>query len=448
AQQKHFEEYIGWRGNKIELHTISNKSKDQSCTFVVDIDSIRAFVFNNEVAVIQQFNFACKASEKVLGGFIRDSKVYFFTEQKGKDMLHNWVLDITTGNIKDYLVEFDLKKEKVVDYLNGGDRFLYFTARNKTSEFIIYNFTGEQQWDTLRYAFNEGGWDDITALNGAGRSVSVQKVDLEGECSINTAVRGNKLYPRNDTLFLVMNNHRDSTHVYSFDLVHKKVNNWVIKHHTGGDVSPNGDYSDNSFLLRNKLYYLLATLDSLCIQVVDLYTGVIKRSYVANKEDDISFKNTPIVQEGGTYSFGALRELGKTKQLLRKLVNGDAVITATLNANNQVEIIVGSFAKMTSGFNGGMVKPAGGPGSSGVAVPAGGFYRNTWLKSAHFKMLLNADTFEHVEGAVGNSINARIEYYTIGVKIPWEAENLFMTNGRYYHAYYDKTLRKLVILKF
>ncbi len=453
AQQKHFEQPIGWRGKDIQLHTISDKSKQQSCTFVVGKGTIRAFVFNNKVEVVQQFNIPLKSIDKVLGGFIRDNKAYIFTEQAGKDILHNWVLDITTGETKDRFIEFDLKKEKVVDHLSGGDRFLYCTSNNKTSEFIIYNFTSEQQFDTLRYHFDESGWNDLTTDGALVRKVSLKKVDLEGECSIDVAVRANKLYLRNDTLLLVMNNHPDSTHVVSFDLPHKKVDPWLIKHHftlPGGEIGPYA-FSDNSFLLRNKLYYLWVTSDSLCVQVADLFSGVINRSFVAKREDTISFKNTPIIQEGTSNSAHETRELGKTRQLLRKMVTGDVVITATPNNNNQIEVIIGSYAKInTNRGGGGMHMAAGGYGAPMVMVPTptGGFNRGGWVKSARFKMLLNADTFEHVEGAIGNSINEQIEYYTKGIKIPREAENLFMTNGRYYHAYYDKALRKLVILQF
>lgn len=188
AQQKHFEQVIGWRGNAIQLHTISDKSKQQSCTFVVGNESLKALVFNNKVEVIQQFNITLQSIEKVLGGFIRDNKAYLFTEQAGNDILHNWVLDITTGETKDSFIEFDLKKEKVVDHLSGGDRFLYCTSNNKTSEFIIYNFTSEQQFDTLRYHFDETGWNDLTKERAFTRKVSLEKVDLEGECSIDVAV--------------------------------------------------------------------------------------------------------------------------------------------------------------------------------------------------------------------------------------------------------------------
>jgi hypothetical protein len=192
----------------------------------------------------------------------------------------------------------------------------------------------------------------------------------------------------------------------------------------------------------------MATSDSLCIQVVDLYTGAINKSFVANREDEISFKNTPIIQEGGQYSFGTPRELSKTKQLLRKMVNGDAVITATMNYNNQIELIVGSFTQMRSGGGGVMMMGGGVAGGPMIMVPTGGFSRSGWVKSARFKTLLNANTFEHVNGEIGNSINEKIEYYTAGIKIPAEAENLFMTGGRYYHTYYNKDERKLVILKF
>lgn len=451
AQQKHFIEDIGWRGNKIELHTITNKRKDQSCTFVVNSDSIRAFVFNGRVQLIRQFSLEHKAGEKILGGFIRDSMMYLFAEKPGSEVLHNRVFDLASGSIKESFFEFDLKKEKVVDHLSAGDRFLYFTANNKTSEFVIYNFTSDQLWDTVRYTFNDSGWDDFTSLHGTSRSVSIKNVDMEGECSINTAVKGNKLYPRNDTLFLVMNNHCDSTHVYCFDLDNKKVNAWVIQHHTGFVAAADRpySYSDNSYLLKNKLYYVLATADSLYMQVVDLYTGAVNQSFVANREGEITFKNTPIIQEGAASSKTMVRELGKTSQLLRKMVNGDAVITAILNDNNQVEVTVGSYAKMNSGSTGNvMMMSTGAPGTPMIMVPTGGFNRGGWVKSARFKTLLNASTFEHLDGTPGNSINEKIEYYTAGIKIPPEAENLFISGGRYYHAYYSKDDRRLVILQF
>jgi hypothetical protein len=45
-------------------------------------------------------------------------------------------------------------------------------------------------------------------------------------------------------------------------------------------------------------------------------------------------------------------------------------------------------------------------------IPTGGFSRNEWTKSTYFKMLLSADTYEHVAGKPVTGIHERIENYT------------------------------------
>src|SRR5438105_917900 len=131
AQQKHYEFELGWKSNKLELHTISDKNKQQSCTFIVSPDSIRALVFNNQVQAVQQFGMKHIFEQKLLGGFMRNAKVYLFTREGTKDELRNWVLDIATGTTKENVLPFDLKKEKPVDQISGGDRFLFITSNKK-----------------------------------------------------------------------------------------------------------------------------------------------------------------------------------------------------------------------------------------------------------------------------------------------------------------------------
>jgi hypothetical protein len=427
AQQKHYELNLGWKSNKLELHSISDKNKQQSCTFIVS-DSIRALVFNNQVQLIRQFGMKHMYEQQLLGGFISNAKVYLFTREGTKDELHNWVLDIATGTAKENILPFDLNKEKLVDRISGGDRFLYITSNKKTAELIVYNFTSETQFDTLRYPLGVHKADFGT-------------VDMEGVCPIDVAVEKNKLYLQGDTLQLVMNDQLNITQITSFDIPNKKISEHVIHHQAHASA-------DNSFLFENRLYYAGASADSLCIQIVDVNSGAVKKSFVALAEDTITFKNTPIMQEGGFYAYGGTREIGKTKQLLRKMDNGDPVIGATINANNQLELVVGSFMKMrmAMGTGGVAIRPTS--SSSLVMMPPGMFYSNYWDKSVRFKTLLDARSLEHIGGVPGNSINEKIDYYTGGRKIPPMGINLFKTNGHYYVAYYENDSRKLSILKF
>ena len=42
-----------------------------------------------------------------------------------------------------------------------------------------------------------------------------------------------------------------------------------------------------------------ATNDSLLVQIVDPYSGVIERSFSTESDQEISYKNTPILQKDG-----------------------------------------------------------------------------------------------------------------------------------------------------
>src|SRR5688572_22539755 len=112
AQNKQFVAFMGWSGKRIELQTISNRTRQSSCTFVVGSDSIRAFVFTGPLKLMRQFSLPLASDEKLLGGFMRDSSVYMFTEQKGKDELHCSALNVVTEKVKENFIPFDPKKEK------------------------------------------------------------------------------------------------------------------------------------------------------------------------------------------------------------------------------------------------------------------------------------------------------------------------------------------------
>jgi hypothetical protein len=77
--------------------------------------------------------------------------------------------------------------------------------------------------------------------------------------------------------------------------------------------------------------------------IQNFQSGKILNSFRTLEKDTISFKNTPIIQDGGNsiYTANAERNLEKTKQLLRKMLNGEAVITGIINQKGQHEITVG-----------------------------------------------------------------------------------------------------------
>jgi hypothetical protein len=457
AQSRHFVETIGWTDKTIEVQTILNRTRQSSCTFVMSGDSIRAFVFTGpQLKLMRQFSLPRKGHERLLGGFMRDSSVYMYTKLAEKGALHCTAINVVTEEIKETFIRLDLARERTVAYINAGNHFVYLTANYRTRELSVFNFTSDQPGVGMRYQLSEPFWRDLT-LGSWGNNITVEVMEREGEPDLQALVRNNKLYVKNDTMLLVMNNHLDSTYVVSFDLKQKNADSWLIEHNPAKRTQKKVSYSDNSFVFRNKLYYVRATTDSLLVQVADLYTGEINKTFSTERREEISYKNTPFMLERIVDDKRKdPKDLSKTSSLLRNMVDGRAVIMARPFGNDQVEVLVGSYEQTSSttavggyyGYN--IPRPYGYPAT---VVPYDAYnqrriIRTTWTNSVHFKMLLNGVNFSHVEGEPGSSPNERIDRYTYKMKIDPESESLFVNSGQHYYAYYDKAGYKLVVLKF
>ena len=300
AQEIIHEEQIGWRGSDISLSTIPDGNGNSRCLILVNDDSIRCFQLDQSEKIIGEFHLPRLNREKVLGGFIRDDKIYLFLDYRYPPSLHNYVLDRRTGSITQSLVSFELKKEKVVDRLNAGDHFLYFTINKKTSEFIIYDWHDQEEMDTIRYHFeDEEAWNDISVSTGFTRDINVAKVDEAGDCGEDIAGNPNKIYLHGDTLYLLMNKDRGITRVYSFNTHTKQVSSRDIIHNKIGENKiAQAGYVDNSFLYDDKLFFVSASSERLAVQVLDFNSGKILKKFITERDDSISYKNTPVIQEG------------------------------------------------------------------------------------------------------------------------------------------------------
>jgi hypothetical protein len=121
AQEKKTEQYIGWKSARVQLHTISNKQF--SCTFMLNADSIKALVFDNNSKLVQQFTVSKKNNEKFLGGFIKNNSIFLFMDNASSPGLHSWLFSITDNTIKENIVPFEINKEKIIGRLSSSEHF-------------------------------------------------------------------------------------------------------------------------------------------------------------------------------------------------------------------------------------------------------------------------------------------------------------------------------------
>jgi hypothetical protein len=317
----------------------------------------------------------------------------------------------------------------------------------KKSEFIFHDWRNQDSSENFNYLYTDKiDWEDFSATGeNFSSDLNISKVEGSGLPGAETARKQNKLYLIHDSLFLLLNNNDGITKVFTFDCKGKRGSYREIKNepvkklviYTNTDRSNSRvseetkGYVDNSYLLDGKLYYVSASHERLNISVTDFYTGIELQKFTVGKEDSLPFINTPILQqEGNVYGIDGTKELSKTKQLLRKMVAGNALITA-VNEGSGITLTIGSD-KLN--YN-----------ASGYGV---NMTISTSTKAIRFGMLIDRNTLHHIPGEMQANIFDRVEEYMKGFSIAGGAENLFLQGAGHIFIFYNKQQRSLVYSTF
>ncbi|HEY1872431.1 MAG TPA: hypothetical protein VGG71_15310, partial [Chitinophagaceae bacterium] len=250
---------IGWSGGNIFLYTIHDKSGELHASILENMDSFKIVLYDRAFNIVHDYGTRRMNEEDLVGGFIKEGKIYFFCNYKMPLGYHNYAIDIQSGEINQELVISEKRKEKLIDRISSGDYALWLGIDKKKSNFVIYNWRNQQDMDTIVYHFKDADmWESITKGNGAfGRDVDVAKIDEAGLPDIKSVSAKNKVYLIHDTLFLTMNRNLANTIVYAFDIYNKTVSYRLIENDQvkktynkyTKETKVVGDYVDNSYLL-------------------------------------------------------------------------------------------------------------------------------------------------------------------------------------------------------
>ncbi len=370
--------------------------------------------------------------------------VYYFLNDTRKRELHTWTLNYLTGEVLLMIDGPDMLKDRMIAQISTRGHFLYCTLNKKANSIAVYDFRSDSAAAVIRYS-SPTLWDELTHTDGLLRDLDFVTVQSPGQPSVDFASCFKKFYVSGDYLFLLSNLQNGVTHIYSFNLVSKTASHRVLQHELAKTEINPFNFKNNSFLLADKLYYIWVNSEKMGMEITDFESGKVLKKYGVSKNEDIEFKNTPIIQEGGGPVYlNVTRELDATSKLLRKMHRGRPVIIASPSDSNRVAILIGAYMETSTpgpGFGVSMFS------SAAFSFSAGLFLRLTEKKSARFKMLVN-EANEYVQGDMPHTLNEQIEAYTDDQQITVNAENLFTSNGNTYYCYYHKKEGRLVIMKW
>jgi hypothetical protein len=405
-----------------------------------------------------------------LGGYYSNEWVTLLYSKKNKKEFTAFKLNVTDNSVS--YSSFKLPKgELFLESFSTGTAYFFVTVKWNSSTLTFYrtNESGEfieNKVDLSRYTFGiktkPSLFENLRDLSG---DVKFSMITYESISGLSQTYIKNKGYYDKGKFYLTLDKDYGKT-----ILVKVNIENWETSFAKFGESTEScSKSSSGSFLYYDNIFISQVCEEHLGISVYDINSGLLVKNYSVQADEEISFRNTPIIQEGGNFFSGDKRELGQTKALVRKILRSKmAIAVNALNSRSALEVTVGSFVEFQRGGMPGASFVPGGTapstfGSGSVALPT--TYNPTYTsyqsykvtKSASFKSLLNSTSLDHIKGKIDKNDFDKMEDYfeedgstipNLGIKSSDVlTKTIFYHKGEYYAVFYCKSKESFVIMK-
>lgn len=388
-----------------ESLAISNPNTKELVIFVEDVDNSKAVLLDEGFSVIDQLTLkSLERSFKTFIGYqINDDKTYslFFTN-KAKKKFGVLVLDFQTGEIIQKKLDFELSGESYVEGISHETNFYLMSVTKSGSNVHFYKFKDlgvVAEKKSVDFSFlNKIGYNDNHITASSYLNSSLIKVDVKSPNAIETTSSSNKLYVVDENFVFTFDKEKDKTQVA---IVSPNENFKVSLKAFEKPILKAGLKNHNSYLYNGKIYQVTSTPKALVFTIKDFNSNVLIKELNIKREQKITFKNSPIIQEGTSFGNNT-RHLETTSQFLRKASRGDIGISTYLD-KGKYKITIGSKIEKPQG--GGFGPMGGFPMASFGAISATfnptffayGNYSSS--KSTYIDCVFD-ENFNHINGEV------------------------------------------------
>ncbi len=438
-----------------EVIPITNTKTGDLALFYKTRSGLLCYLFNNKQELTNTFavDTLPDKSDIFIGEVTSDNKIYnlFFTNSNGNKLGSIQINFQTESALTNNNFELP-KKEKVIQFVNHEGGLFLVTSLKKSSILKLYTFNIHGKAKSQVADFSNEIFENDNGLSKkfhdlifqGSEQKTIAYITNNSPNSLETTSAKTKLYLNENTLRLTNNLFNKNTFIVDFNIkehAHKLTvleNQDFIKKQTGANT--------NSYILDDYFFRVYATTEKLNLAIYNLKTNTLQKEFVINKGEPISFKNTPIIQEGG--EFDTYRELEKTSKFLRKIVYSNVGIIAykindnyvlTLGASKDVSL--GNLAMvgaMTGGALGAIV--------GGLLSTAFQSYLTT--KSTRILSVLDQN-FNHTSGDIPVNSFDKIDTFIVNKS---GKENALQTIFKYQNitiwGSYNKTNKIYTFTKF
>lgn len=396
-----FEHDLGSGKKVTQLFTAVFPEKDEVLLFVEDKKTIAVYPYNKKGQKMREGfsfpNFAKKYPN--IGGYLaQDGKYVLFLSTLNKKKWAIITLDFATKSFDLQETNLEVIGRYTLESLTYKEEHYVFSIKPNSSiiEAHVINTSGAIRTQTYSFEAFEFGTENRTIPNldkliESTYTREAATIDNDSPSSLESSKSRTKFYQDQSHITLTIDGLKTDTFYLEFDLENETSSAQKISK-TAFDKELQGA-SSNSYIYDNKLFIFKASSTEMDFSIYSLDTFEKLKSFSAVKGTPISFKNTPIIQNGG--EFDSYRELEKTSKFLRKVALSNPAI-AVFKKEGKYVITLGATKEITQGgpmvfaYGGGLAGAVVGGLVSGIANSTYYQYNAyTYTKSAHFKMVLD-----------------------------------------------------------
>ena len=455
---------------------IVNEKNGDISLFLMDATNVYGYLLNSNFEVVESLNSDNKSRKyKVLIGksisSTNDYRIYLTNNKENKFASINFSYGEKTSTFEEF--ELVSKKEMLVQTVTYNNDFYLISIIKNTSKLCFYKFNDDGEFIRTELDFTSNKFIDsygkemslfhlLTIGSGLKRIIDLKKIDENTPNSIEETSEKSKLYLRENTVVFTFDKNSKFTQIITIDLsTYKREVTQIKKPNFKIDEIENSrntiyntelNRKTNSFLRGNHLFLIGSNEEEFIFTVKNYKTKETIKEYKVNVEDSITFKNTPIIQEGG--AFESYREMEKTRKFLRKITSGDIGVAA-YKIDNKYQITLGGKKEIQRG-GGGMMMPMGG---FGVPIASTGavtiFFNTTYsaynsytsTKSTHIKGLFDL-SFEHLKGEIEMNSFDRINEFQEYGRVANYGETVFRYKDYFILGNYLTKDKNYILRKF
>jgi hypothetical protein len=300
------------------------------------------------------------------------------------------------------LIDFDLENHSTsyLDYENDFNREKIIDAFTADNVFFILSITTDNK---LRFThFSNSGKNEQVIDLGTNNTENGNSVDNNLLSSIFdfglTKIETNLFTPLYIATAKVKRYLSGSKYVLSFDLNNQtslltiNLNDFSVAKEAFPYDNLGKNSGSNSFLHNDVLYQLTVNKNALSLNAIDLNTKIVLETYRTNANEDIAFKNSPLLLVSEN---GKSRVLKKTSKMLSK-IDEESIGLSIYSSPNYNLFTIGGVRQVVSSGN--MLLGFGlslGGAMGGTTVDIGGIIDADQQQSLYFESFFDPN-FKHL----------------------------------------------------